>query len=253
MEYKSRIADIDKAKETIDKYRPFSKDVLEQLKQYYRISFTYTSNAIEGNTLTETETKIILEDGITIGGHPIREIQEALGHSEAYDLLYKLSSNPEIKEQDILDLHNFLYRQVDHEKAGKYRDKKVIITGTEFIPPAPKAVPDLMKKFAEDIPNLKAKLHPVEFAALLHLNLVTIHPFSDGNGRTARLLMNLALLQAGYVVTIIPPIMRNNYIYSLKQAQIEPKDNQVFINFISECVYESTKDYLRILERLIED
>jgi len=253
MEYKSRISDIDKVKETIDKYRPLNKDVLEQLKQYYRISFTYSSNAIEGNTLTETETKIILEDGITIGGHPIREIQEALGHSEAYDLLYKLSSNPEIKEQDILDLHNFLYRQVDIDKAGKYRDKQVIITGTEFIPPSPQKVPDLMKKFADDIPELKSKHHPVEFAALLHLNLVTIHPFSDGNGRTARLLMNLALLQAGYITTIIPPVMRNDYIYSLKRAQIEPKDSQFFINFISECVYESTKDYLRILERLIED
>jgi len=253
MEYKSRILYIDQAKETINKHRPFSKDVLEQLKQYYRISFTYSSNALEGNTLTETETKIILEDGITIGGHPVREIQEALGHSEAYDLLYKLSSNPEIKEQDILNLHNFLYRQVDHDKAGKYRDKKVIITGTEFIPPSPQKVPDLMKKFVDDIPEMKSKYHPVEFAALLHLNLVTIHPFSDGNGRTARLLMNLALLQAGYVVTIIPPVVRNDYIYALKRAQTEPKDNQIFINFISECVYESTKDYLRILERLVED
>ncbi|MEI8390840.1 MAG: Fic family protein [bacterium] len=253
MEYKNRIADIDKAKETIDNYRPLCKDVLEQLKQYYRISSTYTSNALEGNTLTETETKIILEDGITIGGHPVREIQEAIGHSEAYDLLYKLSFNPEIEEKDILELHNFLYRQVNPDNAGKYRDKQVIITGTEFIPASAKEVPDLMKKFVADIPEMKANCHPVEFSALLHLNLVTIHPFSDGNGRTARLLMNLALLQAGYVVTIIPPIMRNDYIYALKRAQTEPKDSQIFINFISECVYESTKDYLRILERLIDN
>jgi len=252
MGYISRIPDIDKAKQEIDKYRPFDKDILEQLKQYYRISLTYSSNALEGNTLTETETKIILEDGITIGGHPIREINEVIGHSEAYDLLYKLSINNEIKEQDILNLHNLIYRQVNPERAGLYRDKQVIITGTEFMPASAKKVPDLMQEFIEKIPELKTQYHPVEFAALLHLNIANIHPFFDGNGRTARLLMNLALLQAGYVITIIPVIMRNDYINVLKQAQLEPKTNIPFINFISECAYESAKDYLRIIERLTE-
>lgn len=252
MEYKNKISDTDKVKEAIDKYRPFNKNILKQLKEYYRISLTYSSNALEGNTLTETETKIILEDGITVGGHPVREIQEAIGHSEAYDLLYKLSGNTEIKEQDILKLHEFLYRRINLDNAGKYRDKSVIITGTEFIPPSPQKIPDLTASFVADIPKMKSELHPVEFSALLHLNLVTIHPFSDGNGRTARLLMNLALLRSGYAITIIPPVMRNDYIYTLKQAQIEPKDNKPFVNFISECVYESTKDYLRICEKLFE-
>ena len=110
-----------------------------------------------------------------------------------------------------------------------------------------------MKKFVSSIPELRAQYHPIEFAALLHLNLVTIHPFFDGNGRTARLLMNLALLQAGYIITIIPPVLRNDYINTLQQAQLEPKDNTSFVNFISEMVYENMKDYMRMIERLTEE
>ena len=252
MDYKNRIADINKAKEQIDSYRPFNNDILEQLKQYYRISLTYSSNAIEGNSLTLTETKIVLEDGITIGGKPLKDYYEAIGHSEAYDLLYNLSQDKEITEQNILDLHKLFYRHINPDNAGKYRDKEVIITGTEFIPPSSKKVPDLMKKFVASMPDMKTKYNPVEFAALLHLQLVTIHPFLDGNGRTARLLMNLALLQEGYAITIIPPVLRNDYINTLKQAQTGSKDNKPFINFISEMVYESMKDYIRILEALKE-
>lgn len=253
MNYKSRIPAVDKAKEAIDKHRPFNRDILEQLKQYYKISLTYSSNAIEGNSLTLTETKIVLEDGITIGGKPLKDYQEAIGHAEAYDLLYKLAESRDISEQDILALHNLVYRHVAPDKAGKYRNKQVIITGTEFIPPPPKKIPELMKEFVFDIPKLRVQYHPVEFAALLHLKLVSIHPFYDGNGRTARLLMNLALLQSEYAITIIPPILRNDYINTLKQAQSKPEDSTPFINFISEMVYEGMKDYLRMIERLAEE
>jgi Fic family protein len=97
---------------------------------------------------------------------------------------------------------------------------------------------------------IREKYHPVEFSALLHKELVTIHPFIDGNGRTARLLMNLALLQGGYVVTIIPPILRNDYIDAIKKAQIESKSDTPFINFISAMVHEAMKDYMRLLNAL---
>lgn len=249
MDYINRINDINKLKTELDQFRPFDENILNQLKQYYRISLTYTSNAIEGNTLTETETKIVLEDGITIGGHPVREMQEVLGHSKAYDFMYELISSSEITEYDILKLHKLFYEQVDTDNAGKYRDKKVIITGTEYIPPAPDKIDNLMKKFCEQISSRKEELHPVDFASWLHLTLVNIHPFVDGNGRCARLLTNLALLQAGYSVIIIPPVVRNDYITTIKEAQLNHNDEQ-FKNFISEMVLESMRDYLRIINHL---
>ena len=247
--FENKIELIDKLKNEINSYRPFKEDVLKQLKDYYKIGLTYSSNAIEGNSLTLTETKIVLEDGITIGGKPLKDHFEAVGHAEAYDFLYELAKNDTITENDILKLHKLFYKHIDEDKAGQYRESKVIITGSEFIPPAPDKISDLMKEFCNTILELKKKYHPVEFAAILHEKLVSIHPFVDGNGRTARLLMNLALLQSGYVITIIPPIRRNDYILGLKEAQING-NNKPFINFISEMVYESQKDYLRILESL---
>ncbi|MBI4712469.1 MAG: Fic family protein [Planctomycetes bacterium] len=250
MTYENKISAIDELKQQLDKHRPFDRHTLGQLKEYYRIGLTYSSNALEGNSLTETETKIVLEDGITIGGKPIRDHYEALGHSEAYDLLYRLSTANDITEKDILELHRLFYYRIDEAKAGHYRKGKVIITGTDFIPPPPSEISALMKKFVADTPKMREKYHSVEFAALLHKELVTIHPFVDGNGRAARLLMNLALLQSGYVITIIPPILRNEYINAIKKTQIAPQTDAPFINFISAMVYESIKDYLRLLNAL---
>lgn len=250
MPYNNRIKEIDEIKKEIDRHRPLKTGTLDKLKEYYRIGLTYSSNALEGNSLTETETKIVIEDGITIGGKPIRDHYEAMGHSEAYDLLYNLAKNKEISEEDIKDLHRLFYYRINLNNAGEYRKEKVIITGTEFIPPPPSDIPALMKKLVLDIPKIREKYHPVEFSALLHKELVTIHPFIDGNGRTARLLMNLALLQSGYVVTIIPPILRNDYIDAIKKAQVESKSNTPFINFISGMVLEAMKDYMRLLNAL---
>jgi Fic family protein len=244
------LREIDAYKAEIDAFRPLTKHELSQLKEYYRIGLTYASNAIEGNSLTESETKVVIEDGITIGGKSLKDHLEAIGHSEAYDLLFNLAKKDSISEKDILKLHTILYSHVDASKAGKYRKEQVFISGTEFIPPAPKDVPGEMKKFAAGIPDLKTSKHPVVFAALLHKELVTVHPFIDGNGRTARLLMNLALLQAGYVITIIPPILRGEYISTIRQAQIKQGYDKPFIEFIAGTVRESQRDYLRLLNAL---
>jgi len=247
MNYENRLTDSDKLQEKIRAHRPLDTYEVKQLKEYYRIGLTYSSNAIEGNSLTESETKVVLEDGITIGGKPLKDHFEAIGHSEAFDLLYKLADSQEISEADILGLHRLFYYRIDTESAGKYRERNVIITGTDFTPPPPAAVPLAMQEFLNSLPSLW-QLHPVEYAAMLHLNLVTIHPFLDGNGRTARLLMNLALLQAGYPITIIPPIIRGDYISALRDSN--KGDNKPFINFISCCVWESQKEYLRLLGSL---
>lgn len=245
--YKKRIKEIDLLKQEIDKYRPLKQRQLEQLQEYYRIGLTYTSNALEGNSLTETETKIVLEEGITIGGKLIRDHLEAIGHSDAYTYLLTCAQHVSITEKDILQLHNLFYYRIDPHHAGSYRQEQVFITGTEFIPPAAKQVPNLMKKLITEIPSLAHGCHPVEYAALIHLKLVTIHPFIDGNGRCARLLMNLVLLQQGYVITIIQPIMRREYIGALQRAQVK-KDDTAFVNFIVNMAYESHQDYLRLLK-----
>jgi len=220
--------------------------MMKQIREYFRIGMTYTSNALEGDSLTETETKIVIEDGITIGGKPVRDHLEALGHSEAYDLLFRLAKNQDITEANIKEIHRLFYYRIDAKQAGKYRKRRVIITGTDFIPPAPDRIPELMKAFIAALPESRAKRHPVEFAAVIHKELVTIHPFSDGNGRAARLLMNLALLQAGYPVAIIPPILRREYLDALDRTH--KGDDGLFINFIGGICHQSTKECLRLLE-----
>ena len=247
MKYANRLADNDKLQEKILAHRPLDTYEIKQLREYYRIGLTWSSNALEGNSLTESETKVVLEDGITIGGKPLKDHFEAIGHSEAFDLLYKLAENQDITEANILGLHRLFYYRVEAETAGKYRERNVIITGTDFTPPAPAAVPHAMLEFIENLPRLR-QLPPVEYAAMLHLQLVNIHPFVDGNGRAARLLMNLALLQSGYPITIIPPIIRGDYISALRDSN--KGNNQPFVNFISCCVWESQKEYLRLLESL---
>ncbi|PIP07070.1 MAG: cell filamentation protein Fic [Syntrophobacteraceae bacterium CG23_combo_of_CG06-09_8_20_14_all_50_8] len=242
----NRFQKIDALKSRIDKHRPFDSHLLKQFKEYFRIGLTYASNALEGNSLTETETKIVIEDGITIGGKPLRDHYEAIGHSEAYDLLFELATQKDIAEKHIKELHRLFYYRIDAKQAGKYRKKKVFISGTDFIPPAPEKVPGLMADFAGIIPDKRVKQHPVEFAAWLHREMVTIHPFIDGNGRAARLLMNLALLQDGYPITIIPPVLRREYLNSLDK--VHKGDDKAFINFIAGICYESAKEYLRLLE-----
>jgi len=241
-----RLKRIDDLKARIDGHRPIDAHILKQVKAYFRVGMTYSSNALEGNSLTETETKIVIEDGITIGGKPVKDHLEALGHSEAYDLLFRLAKGQDITEANVKELHRLFYYRIDAKQAGKYRKQRVIITGTDFIPPMPERIPELMKSFIARIPTSRAEHHPVEFAAILHRELVTIHPFIDGNGRAARLLMNLALFQAGYPPAIIPPILRRDYLDTLNRTH--KGDDKPFIKFIAGVCYESAKEYLRLLE-----
>jgi Fic family protein len=244
----NRLKRIDELKSGIDQFRPLRRSMLKQIREYFRIGLTYSSNALEGNSLTETETKVVIEDGITIGGKPLKDHYEAIGHSEAYDLLYRIARKKEISEKHIKDLHRVFFFRIDPKNAGKYRKRRVLITGTEFLPPSPDKVPSLMASFAREIPSLRKKYHPVHFAAFLHREFVTIHPFMDGNGRTARLLMNLALLQDGYPIAIIPPVLRAQYLNALKKSQGTPRDDRPFLDFIASVCYESAKEYLRLLE-----
>ncbi len=239
--------EIDQLQEKINAHKPFKKDILNQLKEYYKIGLTYTSNALEGNSLTISETKVVLEDGLTIGGKPLKDHFEALGHAEAYDLLYKFAKNKSISEEEVKKLHQLFYARIDKKNAGKYRSVPALITGSQYPLPSPKDILDLMHKFISQSNQMRSVKHPVEVAALTHKEFVFIHPFIDGNGRVARLLMNLVLLQEGYNIVTIPPAVRSEYIADLEKAHVDDKD---FIEFIARMVKECQLDYLRLINNL---
>ena len=130
--YQKTLKEVDQLQKDINRYRPLPRNALKQLREYYRIGLTYSSNALEGNSLTETETKIVLEEGITIGGKPVKDHYEAIGHGEAYDHLNRLSKNKIITEEDILEFHKLFYYRIDREKAGVYRRVPVIVAGVDY-------------------------------------------------------------------------------------------------------------------------
>lgn len=175
--------------------RPLPPETIRSLKDYYRIGLTFTSNALEGNSLTESETKIVIEDGLTIEGKPLHDVYEAVGHAKAYDYIYQMSSGMELHEEDILKLHHLFYLQINAEQAGHYRTVPVFISGSSYAVTPPQKISTEMRKFVSWFNKSESKTHPIEFAALVHKKFVFIHPFIDGNGRLARLVMNLSLLR----------------------------------------------------------
>lgn len=235
---------IDRYKLAIDEKRPFEGHLLHEIKNYYRIGLTWSSNALEGNTLTLSETKILLEDGLTVGGKPLRDTFEALGHAKAYDFMFTLLNSYQITEEDALTMHRMFYTGIDAEEAGKYRSRPVFITGSKYEVCPVERIEEEMKKLFHWACSERDKYHPIQFAAQLHKRFVFIHPFIDGNGRVARLLMNTALIQDGYMLAIIPPVLRHEYISLLERAR---EDDQPFMDFIAERVLESEKEIMRLL------
>lgn len=152
-----------------------------------------------------------------------------------------------ITEDIIKKLHRLFYEKVDAELAGQYRSTPVHISGTEYVPPSPDDVPQLMKHLADQIRSSRTTLHPIELAAMAHKRLVDIHPFINGNSRTAWLLMNLIFVHAGYGVVSIPPIRQNDYINALAASR-QSNDMEPFSKFIAECVIEAGQNYCRLLE-----
>ena len=245
---------LDLYQNTIKELRPFEGEMLRQIKDFYRIGLTWTSNALEGNSLTESETKVLIEDGLTVGGRPLRDVFEAVDHAKAYDHMFTLIRNNNITEEDILNLHKLFYQNIDKDFAGEYRDMPVFISGSNYPVTKEENIQSEIRDLCEWIKTKRMLYHPVEFAATLHKRFVFIHPFKDGNGQVARLLMNTALIQDGFLPTLIPPILRTEYISLFEKAHT---DDNPFIDFIVERELESQKDFLRLLHiqlpNLIQD
>lgn len=237
---------IGRCHEALSDKRPFEGHMLEQLKDYYRIGLTWSSNAIEGNTLTISETKVVLEDGLTIGGRPLRDFYETVGHGAAYNFMFSLIGERRITVEDIKTMHRLFYKNIDETNAGVWRKESVIVSGSEYVFPEPQEIGAQMQDLEEWIKVERDNYHPVTFAAMLHLKFVSIHPFIDGNGRTSRLIMNLALIQDGYQLAIIPPVCRTEYNDYIRRFQ-NKGDPSLFCDFIAERVYETQKEIMRLL------
>jgi Fic family protein len=213
-------ARLEEKKAQLDTARPLPSGVVAKLKEHFDVEWTYHSNAIEGSTLTQSETRLVLLDGLTVAGKSLREHLEAINHKHAIDFVEALAAKAElVTEHNIRQIHALILRTIDDENAGTYRKGQVYITGSTYVPPAGIEVPPLMQELVAWINSAEAaELHPVERAALAHFRLVHIHPFVDGNGRTARLLMNLILIREGYPPAVIRHGRRPEYYDALDQA-----------------------------------
>ncbi len=240
------LKEIDDLKIKLDQFRQFDSF---RIAQALELEYTFESNRIEGNTLTLRETDLVINEGLTISGKSMREHLEAINHQEAIAYIkYLMEKNATLNEREVLTIHNLILRGILPDDAGRYRKVQVMIKGSAFMPPQPFLVAKEMEDFFIWYKANKNSLHPIVLAAELHERLVTIHPFIDGNGRTSRLIMNLILLQNGYVIANIKgdATSRMNYYTSLESAQT--KDNkEEFLMFVAQNEKESLERYLEII------
>ncbi|NRF95402.1 Fic family protein [Paenibacillus frigoriresistens] len=237
---------IDHLKRELDDLRPLPSAAVRNLDEVYRVEWTYNSNAIEGNTLTLLETKLVLEEGLTIGGKKLHEHFEVINHSEAINYVQDVATqNIELTEYVIKSVHQLVLKNIDDENAGRYRMINVMISGSQHTPPHFTVVPEQMEKLYQWYHEQKDKLHPVELAAQFHFRFVYIHPFADGNGRTARLLMNLILMAYGFPPAIVKAEndARLKYYVTLEKASIG-NDLGPFVELIAGCVEDSLQRYI---------
>jgi len=205
-------------KATLDLQRPLPAAIATKLYADLRVRLTYHTNAIEGNTLDLSETQLVIEHGMTIGGHTVREHLEALHHADAYALLLDLGrADTPLDEGAIQSLHALALRDLV-DAPGQYRAGAVFISGSEYRPPHHSQVPQLMHDLVAWIAAEGPAYAPIVRAALTHEMFLAIHPFPDGNGRTARLLLNLQLMRDGYPIALLLASWRPRYIRALEQA-----------------------------------
>jgi Fic family protein len=239
---------IEKKKEALNKLRPLPVIAVKKLRERFELEMTYNSNAIEGNSLTLKETFLVISEGITIKGKPLQDHLEAKNHTEALSFVFDLIDKDKrniLSEHLVRTLHQLVVLDTEKEWAGKYRTSNVLITGTEHKPPEAIQVPLLMRHLIDWLRKEKLKLHPVELSALLHHRMVHIHPFFDGNGRTARLAMNVFLLQKGYPLVIILKNDRKKYYRVLARA--DKGEYEPLVTFIAQAVERSLDIYLKVL------
>lgn len=242
------LIDIDILKKKLNNFRHLDS---YRIAQALELEYTFESNRIEGNTLTLKETDLVINEGLTISGKSMREHLEAINHADAILFVKDLvEKNSKITESVLLQIHNLVLRGIDIENAGRYRTVQVMIKGSKHTPPPSFLVAKQMENYFVWYNKNKKHLHPVVLAAEMHEKLVTIHPFIDGNGRTSRLLMNLILLQHGFVIANIKGDVTSRMAYyeALENVQVS-ENNEAFIQFICKEESIALMKYINILDR----
>ena len=236
---------INSKKANLDALRPLPYTI-KSLREEILLEWTYNTNAIEGNTLTMNETKVVLE-GITVGGKTMREHLEVINHRDAVEYVEEIVQKGEpLTEWQIKNLHRLVLKGIADDYAGVYRDQQVFIAGAKHTPPAHYLITEQMEQVIKWYDNEAQKLHPVERGAMLHAIFVGIHPFIDGNGRTARLLLNLELMKAGFPAVVIKVENRLAYYEALDKSHTT-KDYRDFIQLIAKEVDDSLNLYLSVI------
>lgn len=221
-----------------------SSVTLSSYEKDFELKFTHNSTAIEGNTLTLMETKVVLEDGVSIGGKELREIYEVINHKKAYEYVKKcIAENKPLTENIVKDLHAILTENII--VGGIYRNQEVRISGAGFTPPAGNEMYIQIKGFYEELNN-KSDLNPIEIAAWTHAEFVRVHPFIDGNGRTSRLLMNYQLLSYGFLPVSIDKETRLEYYNCLEEFAVNG-NLQPFADLIADLEEKHLDEYLKLL------
>lgn len=224
--------------------RPLSPESVASLAAAWDVRMVHESNAIEGNSLTLRETELVLSKGVTVSGKPLKDHLEAVNLAKAWDEVKKLAQpDAPLTERDLLNLHRIVLTRVEDNFAGCYRHGSVRIAGSHHIPPNAMKVPDLMEELFTELNRIS---DPVERAAKLHHGIARIHPFTDGNGRAARLAMNFVLLAAGYPPVSIPTELRQNYYNALEAA--DAGDFSSWQNFLTEQLDKELDEWLTALD-----
>ena len=222
-----------------------SQEAQENYAAAFDIEYTHNSTAIEGNTLTLMETKLLIEDKLSVGGKDLREIYEVVNHNKAFSyVIKKVSENEPLDEKTIKDIHALLMENII--VGGVYRNVEVYISGAQHTPPAPNEMYGQIKNFYMDLVQ-KKDIEPIELAAWTHAEFVKIHPFVDGNGRTSRLIMNYQLMSSGYLPVSIPKDERLNYFECLESYAIKG-DLSTFISFIAELEEKRLDYYINAIQ-----
>ncbi len=237
------LARLEHKKAQLDAMRPLPAAAVARLKEQLTVEWIYNSNAIEGSTLTLRETQLILQTGLTIGGRSLREHFEVINHKDAIMFVEDLSEqNTPLSAFHVRQIHKLVLSRIDDENAGQYRRTQVRIVGAQHVPPEPWEIPQHMQGWETWLRQAEQELHPVVLAAQAHHKLVAIHPFVDGNGRTARLVMNLVLFRYGYPPTVLLRVNRRQYYNVLMQA--DSGLPAPLINFVGKAVERSLTLYL---------
>lgn len=239
------LAEISLLKEKLGSFRPLSPAEASRLREYFLVEWTHHSTALEGNTLDLRETRLVLLDGLTVGGKTLREHLEAVDHRDAVEWLENVVKDKlPLSEGLLREIHRLVLKSTCPEEAGAYRRGAVRIAGSRYVPPPGSDVPVLIRELVESYGAMEGK-HPVERAAWLHWRLVWAHPFVDGNGRTARLLMNFSLMRDGYPPAVIRKEERDRYLEALEKASLEG-ELEPFMRLVAERVKDSLLLYLSV-------